>query len=172
MIQNAEIKARSANPEVVRQILLQQGAQHRGTDFQTDIYFAVPSGRLKLRKGNIEHSLIYYQRPDTAATRQSLVHLVHLGADSTALETLLTAVHGVRCVVKKQRDIYYIENVKFHIDTVEQLGNFVEIEAIGEPGTAVYEQLQQQCNSFMQLLQIDAADLLTHSYSDMLCGTL
>lgn len=172
MIQNAEIKARCAAPETVRTILLQQGAEHRGTDLQTDIYFVVPEGRLKLRRGNIEHSLIYYQRPNTAATRQSLVHLVRLGADSTALEGLLTAVHGVRCIVKKQRDIYFIGNVKFHIDVVEGLGSFVEIEAIGEPGAAVYEQLHLQCNTYMQILQINSSDLLTHSYSDMLCGRL
>ncbi|MFN4284967.1 MAG: class IV adenylate cyclase [Lacibacter sp.] len=172
MIQNAEIKARSAAPEQVRAILLENGAVHKGTDLQTDIYFRVTEGRLKLRRGNIEHALIYYRRPNTAATRQSLIHLVPLTGDSSALEALLTAVHGVRCIVSKQRDIYFIDNVKFHIDAVEGLGHFVEIEAIGQPGAAAYEQLQQQCNHYMQLLQIAPSDLLTHSYSDMLCGTL
>ena len=61
---NAEIKCRCNQLDQVRQILLANKAHYHGTDHQVDTYFRVPDGRLKLREGNIENSLIYYRRPN------------------------------------------------------------------------------------------------------------
>jgi len=71
-------------------------------------------------------------------------------------------------VVDKQREIYFIDNVKFHIDRVEELGNFVEIEAIDKSGSLGEEQLQKQCRKYMNLLDIAEGDLVGESYSDLL----
>ena len=57
---NIEIKACCAAPEEIREVLAEQGADFKGIDHQTDIYYKVPKGRLKLRQGNIENSLIFY----------------------------------------------------------------------------------------------------------------
>ncbi len=74
----------------------------------------------------------------------------------------------VICVVDKSREIYFIDNVKFHIDTVKNLGAFVEIEAIDTDGSISREHLKEQCDYYMQLLQIKPSDLIADSYSDML----
>jgi adenylate cyclase class 2 len=73
-----EIKAKCADHEPIRQILLEKGADFRGTDHQIDTYFKVPNGRLKLREGNIENTLIHYERENEEGPKQSNVTLYEL----------------------------------------------------------------------------------------------
>lgn len=164
---NIEIKARSAGHNAARQWLQAHGAEFRGLDHQVDTYFNVPGGRLKLRQGNIENNLIFYHRSDEAGPKQSDVTL-YKPADSGKLKQLLTDALGVKTVVNKQREIYFIGNVKFHLDTVAGLGTFVEIESIDADGTIGTEKLRQQCEYYMQQFEIQPSDLLERSYSDML----
>lgn len=169
---NVEIKARCGNAAAMRQVLQQHGALFIGTDAQTDTYFKVPQGRLKLRQGNIENALIYYERPNTKAQKASQVHLCPLTAEEgPRMAALLAASLGVLVKVEKRREIYFIDNVKFHLDQVPGLGHFVEIEAIDKDGTLGKARLDEQCTYFMQLLGIAATDLLEASYSDMLLAT-
>jgi len=70
--------------------------------------------------------------------------------------------------VKKRREIYFIGNVKFHIDEVESLGNFAEIEASDLYEDIAKEQLQRQCDFYLNELNIKSGDLVAVSYSDML----
>jgi adenylate cyclase, class 2 len=70
--------------------------------------------------------------------------------------------------VDKKREIYFIDNVKFHIDEVKGLGTFVEIEAIDKDGTIGKDKLQEQCQSFLELFKIPQTDLISVSYSDLL----
>jgi adenylate cyclase, class 2 len=164
---NIEIKARCANPQRVRELLLARHAEFRGVDQQIDTYFQVPRGRLKLREGQIENSLVYYEREDQAGPKQANVSLVSLSSHS-GLKEVLTKVLGVLVVVEKQREIYFIENVKFHIDTVKGLGSFVEIEAIDLEGSQGKEKLLKQCLEFMDLFAIAERELVAVSYSDLL----
>ncbi len=164
---NVEIKARCADPAAIRNYLLSHKAEFKGTDHQTDTYFHVAHGRLKLRQGNIENSLIHYERSNQPGPKTSAVNMMKL-TDGKTLHSVLSAALGVKTEVIKKREIYFIDNVKFHIDEVEGLGNFVEIEAIDFDGSVGEEKIRQQCEYYVKELQIEAADLLTHSYSDML----
>jgi adenylate cyclase, class 2 len=166
---NIEIKARCIDPEKARQYLLAQGADFKGTDYQEDTYFNVTNGRLKLRQGNIETALIHYNRENEAGPKSSYVSL-YATHNGNALKAVLEKALGIGIVVKKQREIYFIGNVKFHIDVVPGLGDFVEIEAIDSDGSIGAEQLQAQCSFYMKALDIKDADLLSESYSDMLEG--
>ena len=162
-----EIKARCTQAQRVRDYLRSHGADLRGIDHQTDTYFQVPHGRLKLREGTIENALIYYERADQEPAKQSTVLLTETQPDS-ALKAQLTQALGVLVVVKKQREIAFIDNVKFHIDMVEGLGHFVEIEAIDTAGILSKEQLLTQCQSFQNALGIQKHELVAVSYSDLL----
>jgi len=71
-------------------------------------------------------------------------------------------------VVKKKREIYYIKNVKFHLDTLEGLGNFVEIEAGNKTHSLTVEELHRQCEYYLKEFGIKEEDLIDQSYSDML----
>lgn len=165
---NIEIKARTTRASAIRDFLVNAGAELRGTDMQTDTYFEVPNGRLKLREGNIENNLIFYDREESAAgPKQSRVELMTISSGSP-IKSILTKSIGIKAVVKKQREIWYIRNIKFHIDTVEQLGNFVEIEASNQFDDISGEELRRQCEEFMKAFQITEEDLIDRSYSDMI----
>ena len=164
---NVEIKARSTNLDDVRDWLLNHHAEFKGTDHQTDTYFNVSSGRLKLREGIIENNLIYYERIDQDGPKLSDCQLTPVN-NPAVLKDMLERSIGVKVIVKKKREIYFIDNVKFHIDEVPGLGNFVEIEASNLNKAVSREELLRQCNYYMRELEIAEADLVDRSYSDML----
>lgn len=72
---NVEIKARCRNPEFIRNYLRSKNAKFTGVDKQTDTYFEVSAGRLKLREGNIENNLIFYNRNNQAGPKCSFFRL-------------------------------------------------------------------------------------------------
>lgn len=162
-----EIKAKCDNPEEIEQILLKNKAKYIGIDHQVDTYFDVSNGRLKLRQGNIECHLIFYNRQNQAAPKQSNV-MLYKPHDAEILKDILSAANGIKVVVDKQRKIFFIDNVKFHIDRVEGLGSFMEIEAIDKDGSIGTDRLHEQCTFYMKLLNVKRENLLTNSYSDML----
>ena len=75
---------------------------------------------------------------------------------------------GVRVVVEKLREIYFLDNIKVHLDEVGGLGTFIEIEAQGVEGSIAEEELLHQCKSLMRDFDIHESDLVSHSYADML----
>jgi len=164
---NIEIKARCKNPEETEFLLMQENADYKGIDHQIDTYFNGDKGRLKLREGNIENALIHYERPNQSGPKTSKVCLYKPQHDP-ALKEILQKSLGILTVVDKKRKIFFIDNVKFHLDEVEQLGHFVEIEAIDLQGEFGRDKLQEQCDHYMNLLNIDAQDLVPVSYSDLL----
>jgi adenylate cyclase class 2 len=166
-IEIIEIKARCNNPDEIREKLRSLDALAMGTDRQVDTYFVVPEGRLKLRRGNIENTLIQYHRSNKSGPKLSNVKL-YKPHDADALYATLSAALPVLVEVDKRREIYFIENVKFHIDHVESLGDFIEIEAIDEKHEIGVTKLNEQCEYYLKLLKVNPDDLMTHSYSDML----
>lgn len=166
-INNIEIKAKCANPTLVEKILLEHNADYIGIDNQTDTYFKVSHGRLKLREGNIENSLIHYHRENKQGPKLSEVLLYKTNPKSN-LKDILIKSNEVLVVIVKERKIFFIENVKFHIDQVKGLGSFVEIEAIDKERLIDLEDLNNQCQYFINLLKIGDMDLISDSYSDLL----
>ncbi|NWF88795.1 MAG: CYTH domain-containing protein [Ignavibacteriaceae bacterium] len=164
---NIEIKARSNKQNDIREILKSLNAEFKGVDHQVDTYFKVNSGRLKLREGNIENSLVHYEREDIEGPKRSNVTF-YKSADKFSLKEILSKALGILVVVDKTREIYFIENVKFHIDSVKDLGTFVEIEAIDFDGKIGKDKLYEQCKYYLNLFKIKDEDLISDSYSDML----
>jgi predicted adenylyl cyclase CyaB len=164
---NVEIKAKCSDPSFIRNYLLANDASFKGTDEQNDTYFNVPNGRLKLREGNIENNLIFYERSNQAGPKSSHFHLVKI-TDAHGLKEVLLKSNGIKVVVKKKREIYYISNVKFHIDEVPGLGSFIEIEAGNILADLSQEELNDQCEFYLREFGIKHDDLIQNSYSDML----
>ncbi len=166
---NVEIKARCSDLDRARAALKEMSADFLGTDHQTDTYFRVPRGRLKIREGTIENSLIHYDRPDLPGPKEAMVHLCPLSQSEVVKDTLARAL-GVLVTVRKSREIYYANNVKIHVDAVDGLGAFVEIEAHGRSDEANVASLRKQCEAVMERFGIGEADLIDRGYSDMLLG--
>ena len=170
-ILNIEIKAHCTNPDTIRKILLDNKATFKGEDHQIDTYFVVPSGRLKLREGNIENTLIFYDRVETKGIKKSIVELFHPQKDVESLKKILLKSMAIKVVVDKKREIYFIDNVKFHIDQVKGLGSFMEIEAISNGDQFTEEHLNKQCQFFIDLLKVDKDDFIDQSYSDLILNS-
>lgn len=165
--QNIEIKAKSNNHDFIRDFLKSNNAEFKGVDHQIDTYFKAQDWRLKLREGNIENDLIFYQRDDVQWLKQSKI-ILFKNQPQSSLKEILSKSIWILVVVDKTREIYFIDNVKFHIDNVIGLGTFVEIEARDPDWTIWLEKLQQQCNYYMTHFQISQDDLISGSYSDLL----
>lgn len=164
---NFEFKARQKDIRVAEQILQQYNPLFIGEDHQVDTYFTVPDGRLKLREGTIEHSLIFYERSNEAAAKQSNVILYQHNADPS-LKQILTRSLGIKTIVNKKRRIYFVENVKFHFDSVDGLGEFIEVEAIDKDGSIGIKKLKEQCHFYQSAFKVGEQDIIAESYSDML----
>jgi adenylate cyclase class 2 len=164
---NFEFKAATNNVEALEKKLLELNPIFFGEDRQSDTYFNVAKGRLKLREGNIENSLIYYERQNVAEAKQSDV-ILYKHMPDISLKAILSEVHGIKVVVKKIRRIYFIENVKFHFDKINELGTFVEVEAIDTTGDIGIEILKDQCKKYADLFEIKISDYISLSYSDMI----
>ncbi len=164
---NVEIKARCTDPSPIREYLLANNAEFKGLDEQTDTYFNVDHGRLKLREGKIENNLIYYERTNQAGPKNSQFNLIKI-EDAAGLKDVLEKSIGIKVVVQKKREIWYIGNVKFHIDEVPGLGSFVEIEAGNILADLSQSALKDQCDLYLKEFGIKESDLVEVSYSDML----
>lgn len=170
-VKNFEFKAKVNNLEPYENKLLTLGPVYHGLDHQTDTYFNVPNGRLKLREGNIENALINYDRADIAGSKQSDI-ILYKHLSNPALKKILAHQLGIKTIVDKKRKIYFINNVKFHFDSVENLGTFIEVEAIDQDGTFTTEELQQQCNHYFQFFELTQDQVIDKSYSDLILSRL
>ena len=164
---NVEIKAKCFHPEMVEAFLFAHNAKFVGLDVQEDAYFNISTGRLKLRKGDIENNLIFYNRSNQAGPKNSYFDLVKI-EDAKGLKDVLEKSCGIKMVVRKRREIYYIDNVKFHIDDVPGLGSFVEIEAGNILANKTETELLEQCNFYLKEFGVKKEDLVAESYSDLL----
>lgn len=163
---DVEIKAKCENHDFIRSILKSKGAYFKGLDHQTDVYFKTNNGRLKLRKGNIERALVFYERDNIKGIKPSNFSLYNSN-EPEILETILEASLGVLVKVVKQREMYYIDNVKFNIDIVEGLGRFVEIEAMTE-NPADIEDLTKVVRNYLKEFKVSEDNIQSLSYSDLL----
>jgi adenylate cyclase, class 2 len=165
---NIEVKSSIGNSELICSLLFDKNARFEGEDKQIDTYFNIDSGRLKVRQGNIENYLIHYFRPELKDIKRSVVRLQELPFDNEGLLQMLTLIHGVSVIVKKSRKIFFIENVKFHVDYVEELGQFIEIEACDQEGKFSESYLRNQCDFYIKYLGLEKENFINLSYSDMI----
>ena len=161
---NFEFKARLQDAAHVRATLKRLRARFLGTDHQIDTYFHVPEGRLKIREGRLENSLIYYQRTNSAQARRSMVEMMLLPRRNS-VRAILTGALGVLAVVDKRREIYFVGNVKIHLDRVRGLGTFLEVEAMTRSGDI--KKVRAQALKFRKLFKIAPKDIVPQSYSDL-----
>lgn len=165
---NIEIKARYGNLKKARAIARQLKARRIGFDFQVDTYFRTKAGRLKLRESSVtrDAALIPYSRPDQAGPKKSL-YLVIPVKEASLCKALLSRILGVETVVGKKREVFLVDNVRVHLDEVEGLGTFLELEAV-YAGSGKRERAQREkVRKLMSAFGIGPADLVEGSYRDL-----
>lgn len=165
MAENVELKARLPDPAAALSAALGLGAVDHGVLSQRDTYFPAATGRLKLREiDGAPSELIAYRRDDTLDT--SLSRYVRVLAEAELAQALDAAL-GTRVVVTKTRRLLTYENVRIHLDEVDGLGSFVELEAVlGPDGTA--EVGESRLAHLQRELGIAPDDLVAVGYADLL----
>ena len=167
MATNIEIKARARDWKRLLRVAAAISDTPARVIHQRDVFFETPRGRLKLRELAPDLAqLVYYERADASGPRPSTYYLSDT-SDPAALEALLAAALSVRGEVVKSRTLYMVGDTRIHLDQVEGLGEFVELEAVLGP-----EQTEQQgramVDELMQTLGIGEADLVDVAYIDLL----
>jgi adenylate cyclase class IV len=164
---NLEIKAVDHDPQATLCAALGFGAGDEGWLHRRDTYFHAVQGRLKLREAPPEPAeLMGYPRAELAGPKVSLYRVVQV-ADHNALIEALSESLGVKVVVEKARRLLRWRNVRIHLDHVEGLGDFVELEAVAaSPGGLEVE--RDRVEQLRATLGIADEHLVAHGYADLL----
>jgi adenylate cyclase, class 2 len=165
---NLELKVRDPDPERSLSACERLPVENGGILLQKDTYFDVPKGRLKLRQeAGAPARLIAYERSDLPGQRESRYRVVEVG-DATELEEALAGVLGITAVVSKERRLFLFEGVRIHLDRVDGLGSFIELEGVAAPGERDLARLEIPLARLRNSLGIDEADLIGESYCDLI----
>jgi adenylate cyclase class IV len=167
MARNVEIKARTGDPAATRRLV--EGAADGPPEAlaQTDTFFRVGRGRLKLREpAGAPAELIYYERADRAGPKESRFERVAV-PDAPALQALLASALGVCGQVQKRRLVYRVGRTRVHLDQVAGLGDFLELEVeLGPHETA--EAGVGEARRLMRRFGIGEDALVPEAYVDLL----
>lgn len=168
MRRNIEFKARIHDPRAVRKNACELAKSSPETVHQTDTYFFAKHGRLKLRETSVStrSELIGYDREDTATEKLSSYRLLPV-EQSTVAKELLSDALGIRCIVKKVRQIWLVDSTRIHLDEVENLGDFLEIEVVLTPAQTEAEG-HEIASFWRQAFSITDNDLIAASYSELI----
>lgn len=167
---NVELKARDPEPKRSLHVCRALAAENHGVISQRDTYFDVKRGRLKLREESPGRPhLVQYERADEAQERLSSYRVVEV-ADGAALLAALTAALGVRGVVVKRRRLFLWRTVRIHLDEVDGLGCFIELEAVAPPESDLTHEHQLVAELRAELAITDDR-LCSSGYADQLLGS-
>ena len=165
----AELKARVDSLDTLRRELQEMKALHIGTFHQTDTYFEVPEGRLKLREteGTQKAQIVYYEREDIPGPKTSRIFIIE-PQEPEFFKDFLDKVLKMKVVVDKTREIYQRQGTQIHLDKVKDLGAFIEFERKTEGTPEAASKDREVLEDLMKTLGIKTEDLIRGSYSDLL----
>jgi adenylate cyclase class IV len=167
MPRNIEIKARIASVEQLQPRAAALADQGPTEIAQDDRFYDCPNGRLKLRRFAADRGeLIFYQRADEQGPKESF-YLRSPTADPDGLHATLAAAWGERGRVVKQRTLYLAGRTRIHLDRVQGLGDFLELEVVlaeDEPADAGV----REAHALMARLGVDPSQLVQGAYLDAL----
>ena len=172
MAKNLEIKAFCSDLEKTELIVKEIATDFLGKDFQTDTYFMTKNGRFKLRESLLSGSyLIPYIRPNQTDVKLSQYAKINV-KDSENVKSLFKKILGIHCVVKKNRSIYLYKNVRIHLDNVNELGTFIEFEAVFDGKNSDEKKEQKKLDYLMKKLNVGIDELSDVSYENLLNNKL
>jgi predicted adenylyl cyclase CyaB len=164
---NIEIKARARNFTEIKTRAENLSDTPVEVIPQEDTFFNSPLGRLKLRVlPGAKGQLIYYTRPDREGPKRSDYHIAH-SSDPANLKRVLELAYGIRGVVRKTRYLYLVGQTRVHLDDVEGLGQFMELEVVMREGQSDADG-QTIAEGLLESLGVARNDLLEGAYMDML----
>ncbi len=127
MAYNLELKTKIKSFDFFETVLSEICAEYKGIINQKDIYYKFKNGLLKLRIENNKFTLIKYLR-DEKNKRWSNYELLELSGKNP--EKYLSDIFEIDAVVKKKRKVYLYNNTRIHLDNVNGLGKYLELETL------------------------------------------
>jgi len=167
-----ELKAKVEDHNRLRQELQHLQAHLSGIHHQVDTYYKVPEGRLKLREteGKEKAELIYYERDDAKGPKESTVFILRIRKPEN-FKTLFDIILKKKIVVDKRREIYDYRGTQIHLDVVEGLGQFVELERKTPASIEDIRKSKKDLEELIRRLGIEKRNLVSESYSDLISST-
>ena len=163
---NIEIKATCSDLKTARLVANQLKTDYLGIDEQIDTYFITQNGRFKLRESSLSGSyLIPYVRENSAGPKKSDYLKINVDNSEKTKELFINLL-GLKNVVKKTREIFLINNVRVHLDQVDNLGSFIEFEAVYE-NPQDEEMETEKVEELIKKFNIKSSDLMTNSYLEI-----
>jgi adenylate cyclase class 2 len=164
---NIELKARDPDPDRSLKVCRALGAENHGEISQRDTYFEVANGGLKLREESpgAPH-LIQFERANEPQQRESRYRIIEVD-DGAVLRAALVAAIGIRGVVAKRRRLFLWREVRIHLDDVEELGTFIELEAVAPPDSDLTHEYRLVAE-LRNALGITDARLIAAGYAEQL----
>lgn len=167
MARNIEIKAQVPELDALRAAVVALVSNPGETLEQEDTFFAVPNGRLKVRRfSDGTGELISYHRADQPGPKES-VYSRFLCQNARALSETLGQVLPVRGVVTKRREVFLVGRTRIHLDEVHDLGCFVECEVVLSEGEST-EDGERVARELLHKLNIPTTRLIAEAYIDLL----
>lgn len=163
MYKDYTIKARITSGEMLEEKLANLNPEFIGIDHQTDTYFQVDQGKLKLRQGTIENLITHYERTPEGDAEKTQVYRYDLNPTAQEIQELINSYEQIG-VVQKERKIFFIDNVKIHLDKLKDGEQFIELEAINRDNKFSSEELKEQCLDLKNKLGIRDSDQVQTGY--------
>jgi adenylate cyclase class IV len=164
---NVEWKARARDPQRQRDLAAALADGPPELLEQCDTFFNTRRGRLKLRQFAADRAeLIFYERPDVAGPKPS--HYLISPTDAPAiLRQALAGALGVCGEVRKHRHVWLVGQARIHLDEVDRLGCFLEVEVVLRPGQDLAE-AERMARELARALEVRDEDLVEGAYIDLL----
>lgn len=167
MARNVEIKVRLADPAAVERRAAALADRGPEPILQDDTFFAARQGRLKLRAfADGRGELIAYDRPDATGPRLSDYTIAPV-ADPAALRTALARALGTAGRVVKRRVLYLAGPTRIHLDRVDGLGDFLELEVVLRDGQTAADG-EAVARDLLDRLGLADAQPIAGAYVDLL----
>ncbi len=160
---NLELKIKVESHKKIRNKLIEIGADNIGVLNQKDMYYNVPEGLLKLRVENGKECLIYYRRDEKGSDRWSDFDVLKFERDG--VEQFFNRIFTIETVVQKRRELFIYHSTRIHLDEVEALGSYLELETLVLKGK---EEAKLRFENIINVLELNTSKQIRKSYKDLL----
>lgn len=168
MKKNLELKVKLENVSDILRSIASLGVKEPEMLQQIDTYFLIGRKRLKLRNMGGESQLIYYSRQDTQESKLSQYYVFKFtNRQGAVVEKILNTLFTVKATVNKKRVLYLYKHTRIHLDEVESLGHFLELETIFDRTESHYD-FYHEHNTLINTLGLSRYKKIGLSYSDLI----
>ena len=161
---NLELKIRGEINKVKQLLLNELGGEFVDTLFQKDTYYKYSNGLVKLREQNGDFSMIKYNREEEEIDRWSKYSILKLLGEN--IEDFFNEILILEVCVEKKRDLYLYKNTRIHLDIVNDLGEFIELETVSD--NLSESEAKIEFENVVKVLELDKQKEIRKSYRDLL----